>query len=320
MLRVIAYTSFGEKTEIPKFTQLRLSRQEDVPADSLELTLPYFREYERVKSVEVFDSNKNALLFRGICDETELIKSLDGGYISLYFRDMTALMLDNEAVPWEFINVTAGLIFEKYLAPLGFKGYVSGAKSLAGKFTVKKGTSVYRVLSDYCRACFNSIPRLTDDGRVDFNPPCPVGEAVFSACSDDEGLRYTRLELTRRPCNIITGVRVKTSASDFYETIIKNSNRELSPITRERCVDACNNSTPLETAFKIIKNSNSSYEEIKLVVKGEYFYPLLKKASIRDVIAGDIDDLYISGSEIKINENGVTNKLTLRRVKSNVAA
>lgn len=81
MLNVCFYNKDWERINSPGCVSLKLSMDSDVPADSLEVTLPYFDTYKDVSRVSVFD-NENNRIFSGICDESELRKNQKGAFVA----------------------------------------------------------------------------------------------------------------------------------------------------------------------------------------------------------------------------------------------
>lgn len=318
MLNVCFYNKDWERINSPGCVSLKLSMDSDVPADSLEVTLPYFDTYKDVSRVSVFD-NENNRIFSGICDESKLRKNQKGAFVALYFRDFTALLIDNEGIPCEFINPTADVIFEKYLAPLGFDSFIADGKAVNGKFTVKKGTSVYKILSDFCSINYGCKPAVLPDGKIIFTGVNPAEKVIFSDSSDYQFFTYTSITANSYPCKVISSVRIKTSSDDFYNTIIKNNLGDKTGVIRERCVDACCASTPAETAFRIIENTNSQYEEYKIRTESIRSFSVFQSAEIKDSCLGNITKLYVSALAIVQEPDSEYCDITLKKENTNVA-
>lgn len=313
MLKLIGFDSSESKIPLPDFISVEVSREESVPADYMEARFPYFKNAGRLCTLCLYDGDR--LLFRGICDETVSTKSGSGAYTYVYCRNAFALLIDNEACPGVYRSITAQVIFNRYLKPLGFKDYIADSGAASGEFTVNKGSSVYEVLGDFCRIRYGSVPKFSQDGAIVFNPVQSEETAVFSdeKIRGVNSLRYSEIQASMLPCRLISSVNVKTSENDYYTTVLDNSFAREKGVVRRRYMDACSESTPLECGVGMLENSNARYEEYRLKLAEFCDVTVGENAEIYDSVFSEIPKLYISAVKYKADKAGTLTEIKLKR-------
>lgn len=311
MLSFKGYDFKGAEIALPEYADFEISREENVPADYLEVRFPYFENNGRLSRICLYDND--GLLFKGICDEIVNIKSASGVFVRIYCRNMFALLIDNEAAPGTFTSITAQIIFDRYLKPLGFKDFAADGRALSGDFTVAKGTSVYSVLSEFCRIKYNATPRLSEDNVILFNPGDSGEKVVFSDKENKNRLNYSKIEFSICPCKLISKINVKTSETDFYTSALHNSFAENMGIVRERYLDSCSESTPMTCGYTMFKNTNKQYEEYSVHLNGLFLFSVGTSCEIYDFDLGDAKELYVSKVRCRSDKRGNASEITLKR-------
>lgn len=145
-------------------TEAVLSFEDDAPADQLKAVFPADKLWESMKEVIVYKDGK--ILFRGIVDEQNTTLSSTGLFVELVCRSMEAVLLDNEAEPMIINTPSLPLITRKLLEPLGFPETVGEESAVSGQVNVKKGTSCWTVLADFCKTHFGTVPRVDEKGVI----------------------------------------------------------------------------------------------------------------------------------------------------------
>lgn len=308
MLKLLAFNQNNQAVMLPDFLSLEMHSEEKVPSDLLYIKFPYFQLADSVRTIELYSGDK--CVFEGICDEVIFEKSTSGNFVTITFRDKMSLLIDNEALPATYKNVTAQVIFDRYIKKLGFEGYVADNTCLNGEFLIKKGTSVYEVLKAFCSAVYNSTPIVLHN-KILFNPAKSNGNTVFS--NNATGVPYYKIKLTKTPAELVSNVNVKTSENDFYTTVTNNAFAQSKGIIRERYLDACNESTPMAVAKRIIENSNNKYEEYKIYINDFVDISLKEKCVINDTIYGEMKDLYVSKILNRYTQKGKLAEITLKK-------
>lgn len=314
MLTLKGFDKSGKEIALPDYQSIKISREENVPADYMEVTFPLFKDREELNNIIVNDGSE--LVFKGVCDEIASIKSAAGKYVKIYCRSMFSLLIDNEAIPGSFKNVTAQIIFDRYLKKYGFKKFIADDTALQGDFTVAKGTSVYEVLYDFCRIHYNSIPCLLNEEIISFNG-CNRERVITFSDKEIKGFGkyydYFLISVSKYPCRLISKINIKTSENDFYTTVLHNNFAENKGIVRERCIDSCNESTPMECCFTMFENTNKRYEEYVIHTNQSVAASVGDKCMICDSDFGKLENLYISKIMCRSDKSGTVTEFTLKR-------
>ena len=61
------------------------------------------------------------LLFQGKCDRQIVSLSQQGCRLTIWARSLAAALLDNEAIPQEYHNISVNEVFDKHIKPYGFR-------------------------------------------------------------------------------------------------------------------------------------------------------------------------------------------------------
>ncbi len=315
MLRILAFDKDKNPVVLPGFKTLKLQQEENVPCASLAVDFPYFSKVEAIHTLKLFKGDE--CFFDGICDEIVFEKSHLGNIVSLSLRDKMSLLIDNEALPASFKNITPQVIYDRYIKKLGFDGFSADNSFLSGEFLIEKGTSVYDVLLSFCKTVYNSTP-VVSHNKIIFNPKKVSAETVFSNIS--EGINYYKIKASKYPVNLISKVNVKTSHKDFYTTVKNNAFAQSKGIVRERYLDACNVKTPMSVADRMILNGNGKFQEYKVYVNDFTVNSILEKCKIIDSFYGTTDNLYISKILSKCSDSGSYTEITLKKEADYVAS
>ncbi len=311
MLNLFAFDKDNNPVNLPDFLSLELHSEENVPSDLLHIKFSYFSCADTIRTIELKKANKS--IFSGICDELIFEKSMSGNFVTLTFRDKMSLLIDNEALPAIYKNITAQVLYDRYIKNLGFDGFVADNSIFTGEFLIKKGTSVYDVLNDFCKTVYNSKPTVTDN-KINFFSEKNTDCTAF--CNKD----YFKIKVSKYPSNLISKVNVKTSETDFYTTVTNNAFAQSKGIVRERYLDACNKNTPMSVAKRMIDNSNNKYEEYKIYINDFVDNSVLEKCVIEDSFYGKIENLYITKILSRCTQKGKTTEITLKKEIEYVAS
>ena len=122
------------------------------------------------KAVTVTLTVDGAVCFRGIVDEVEHRLEGSGGYLEVSGRGMAALLLDNEAMPADYLTATAEDILRDHVEPYGIQvAQVSGLPAVSG-FSVQSGQSEWQVLYQFACWYGGITPRFDREGRLVIAP------------------------------------------------------------------------------------------------------------------------------------------------------
>ena len=202
--------SDGTQMLLGEPTEAVLSFEEDAPADQLKAVFPADKLWDELCEVLVYRDGK--LLFRAIVDEQNTSLSSDGLSVELVCRSMESVLLDNEAQPMTINDPSLPLIARRLLEPLGFSEIKGDEKPVPGQLTVKKGSSCWTVLADFCKNSLGTAPYIDEQGVV----RCDAGEPETIELKE-----ILTAEISRLPCKRISAV-FQQSYGGGYDACFKN--------------------------------------------------------------------------------------------------
>ena len=204
-------TFWGELTDgtemlLGEPLEAQLLYDSDAPADQLTAVFPAERLWDDLAVVRIFHQGK--LVFGGIVDEQNTTLSGEGFRVELVCRSWEARLLDNEARPAVLRSPSLGLLWERYLKPLGFSEITGDMTSKTGELTVGKGASCWELLSGFCQDYLGTEPWVGGDGVLHCDNLSETSMKIDSVIS---------VELSRMPCNQLSTVW-KQSFRGSYDT------------------------------------------------------------------------------------------------------
>lgn len=308
MLTFEATNTRGERLSLPFPVEAVLCRDAGTPADSLTAVFPSVID-EELCDIAVYKDGKK--IFSGIVDE-QITATGEYFRIKLVCRSMAALLVDNEAQPCTFRNVSASLIFSRYIKPLGFISFTGKDKTLTGEFRVSKGESCWQVLEDFCRKTYGTFPvvegKTVNMQGIEDNKPC----LMFSDKGD--GIAYSTLEHSLLRCKLISRVRCKLAQGGDYTSYVCNEDAQARGVLRERYLNADELSgRSLDDADRIIDSARAKSEKITLLVPQCMTESLGAQAVVCDSTAGEYRGFTVTGIRYSLSRNSESTKLTLMR-------
>lgn len=306
MLTVTAIGAKGETCSLPAPLSLEIAQDRDTPADSLRIVFPE-KVSEELAEVTVTDGGK--VLFTGIVDE-QILTLADSTRTEIIARSMAALLLDNMAVPRNFVNPCTQVLFNLYMKPYGMESYVGENRVLQGSFNVSKGMSCWQVLEAFAKEVYGTSPRV--EGRtVNFEKEQNQEDILFS--NSVQGVTYSQLEYNRLRCKLISKVRAKTQTEGDYTTVVSSADALSRGIQRERYIDASRlSATPLSKAYEALENGALSSEEITLRCPLCLAGRLSAKGTVR-TDTETLEGFYVKALRYTLSNSKEVTRVTLRR-------
>lgn len=300
MLRLEIQNKDGTKSSVEHVLTVTLQSEKGVPADSLVLTCPYDKKL-RDNADSIFAYNGDTLVFRGGLDEIICIKKSGGVIIKLCARSPAAALLDSEAEPLTYINPAAKMIFNRHLAPFGISEYVADDEPFFGSLKIDKGMSHWQVLTNYCKSRYGTEPLVTGGGKVYFEGYKNDKTVVFGEQNGE--VPYFSLKETNAPCKLISQIKLKLTEFGAYSSVMYNENPSSKGVKRIRCVNIAADNTSLQTAEKMIEQSNLDSYCITLECFGCHTDLLGCSAEINDSVLGKIKDLTVKSLSYSLSGN-----------------
>lgn len=298
----------GREKAMPDPITVVYNSEFGVPADDMTVTFPYVGAHvDKTDFIYAFDGEKK--VFAGQADEIITSKSADGIITKITARSMAAFLLDNEAVPCIYHNPAPSMIYEKHLLPYGFENCAIDDEPFFGTLKVTKGMSEWQVLDNFCRNKHSNSARITGDGRVIFKKDNSSDKLCFSDKSENG---YISLKKNIRRYKVISEVRLRLTEEGKYTSSVKNDFED-KKIIRRRLVNALADTNSVDTADRMIAQSNSEYFEITLECPNRYFDITGRSTEIRDSRFGRIDGLYVHSLKYSLGSGGEITTVTVRK-------
>lgn len=283
-----------------------------VPADDLTITFPFSRELsENADFITAFMNDET--VFSGQIDEIVNIKNDSGVITRIAARSRAAALLDNEAEPVTYINPAPEFIFNRHLKPFGINDYEADSTPFFGALKIDKGMTHWQVFQNFCKNLYGSIPRITANGKAFFREIDNTDTVVFG--KGDGKIDYYSAKESDMRYKLISEVRVKLDEFGTYSGRIENQNGACRNITRVRYVNATADTSTIETADKIISQSNSDSYKIVLEFAGSHINLIGKKAVIEDEVLGKNENLIVSKIKYTLTKSGEKTVAELRKEK-----
>lgn len=189
-LKLVALDLNGASIALPQPIEFELVKSYDSPAHSFEVIVPWEREYPELYRVTLTAGSKR--MFTGLIDEQVSTENDEGRRLKLIARSKGALLLDNEAKPQLYKNISMQTIFNNHVRPYGFDSIASESNPMFNEYLVSKGMSEWEVLYNFYQSSSRGNIMIDDDDVIHCwrNPPHekilvisnkkPEAEAKFS--------------------------------------------------------------------------------------------------------------------------------------------
>lgn len=192
-----------------------LTRTLESPAQSLAASFPIIQGLLPGIAVEARLLRGGREVFSGFCDQQVVREDENGRTFTLQARSRGGLLLDNEALPRTYYNVTAREIFRSHLRPYGFTKLSIPKDHEAGIFTVSKGMSEWEVFCAFCMRAFGRYPVIAQGDRVAVETRSRSPVAKVTNRPGEEGLRYLRVEDTLRRASVISEMILRDKQGNY---------------------------------------------------------------------------------------------------------
>lgn len=306
MLTLTAVTPEGKETELKYVETLVLQKDFNVPADSMSFVVRGVME-EDVALVILKENDRE--VYRGIVDEQNIYIS-QKEQTEFVSRSMEGVLLDNEACPATFSYPDAELMISRYLAPLGIGKFVGENRIHPGEFKVKKGTSCWEVMSEFCKGVYALTPVVRGDTFV-LRDRCGDGELEFSVNGENPPVSLQYRCLRYKP---LSRVRVRTPESAGYTSVVADEDSLREGIVRERYLDvAYDSSGGLQKADRLIRGARAEAQTVKLRIDGRVLADTGTSARITGTDMDLPEAMYISSLRYVLSGTSEYTDITLKK-------
>lgn len=306
MLRVCLEDLNGRKLKSDEFLSVALNSENDVPADSIAVTMPYDKNIALSVNTITASLDDN-IVFKGMVDEVVSLCNEKQAVMKLTARSLAGLLLDNEAEPVTYYCPTAEFVCEKHLKPFGIEVQDADNVPLSNYFRIDKGMTHWQVIESFCKIRYGTSPRIDGDGKAYLKGKVRDESLVFG----EKGIDYISIKENRKICELISGVRVRIDEFGRYTSRVINENPECKGVCRVRFVDATAETGGLKTADRIIENSNKKSYCIMLLCNGCVTDAMGCRAEICDKMIGNIKNLVVQRVQYSLGADGEFTALEL---------
>lgn len=311
MLRCVLRDVNGTEIIMPELLSLQVNVDEGVPADSLTATFVNMMTAQ-LTGITLYDDD--VPVFIGVVDEEERRHDPQGEYLTISARSLAAHLLDNEAEPCSYVHPSLGLIYERYVQPYSIALTDSDDAVFFGEQSVMKGSSCWRVLKNFCTACYSSVPRISSVGELFPKGILQNKTILFGG----EGVRCTSIREVQKRCEEISAVYVKASNAGTYSLPVENISAKERGVRRVRYLNAMLSESPMRCADAMLRNGDKKAYAIHLCCPSCLLGREGYRARLKDTVIGDREDLYISAVHYRVTTDGAYSNVTLKRRQDNV--
>ncbi len=253
-MKVIGENSNNKNILLENVLSIEINSEYSVPADDFSVKI--VGRVPHLQKIYLEDDFGN-IIFKGIVDEVVTKQNSGGAESVIYARNYTALALDNECEPCEYISPSIDIIYKKHLERFGISfGKHDYVPCRQGVMKIGRGNSHYYAVKKFCDMFLCTVPRISwmGDFRTDYRNKNEI--------SVDNVYQIT---YRRKRCSQISKIYVY-SGQDVIT--VKNPAAENDNIIRERRVNLSDSRTgTLSDIDDIIQKSmNSNYTaEVKCI-------------------------------------------------------
>lgn len=166
------YTADHQIFALPPLLSWRVTHTGTVPCDSFSVTFVYQKEMaQALKTAAGFVAEEEGeVMLRAVVDEYTVDLDGNGLTATVSGRGYAARLLDNESRPVTYQQATLAEILQNHAEPYGITcGEIAEVRA-ASAYTVAAGSSQWKAVESFCRACGGFVPRFSREGELLASP------------------------------------------------------------------------------------------------------------------------------------------------------
>ncbi len=166
------YTADHQIFSLPPLLSWRVTHTGTVPCDSFSVTFVYQKEMaQALKTAAGFVAEEEGeVMLRAVVDEYTVDLDGNGLTATVSGRGYAARLLDNESRPVTYQQATLAEILQNHAEPYGITcGEIAEVRA-ASAYTVAAGSSQWKAVESFCRACGGFVPRFSREGELLASP------------------------------------------------------------------------------------------------------------------------------------------------------
>lgn len=303
-------TKLNGEIIIPKnILSFEINSEVLAPSDSLRLTFISSKMIKEINEVKIFDNEK--LIFNGFCDflKMDIISEKYRYYI--FARSSASILIDNEAKPLEYNNLTAYGLYNLIAKDYGFLCDLPNIY-IKNSYVVPKGKSVFGAINDFVNLVSQKNIYVTPQNVIKAFEKSKEAKKV-----SDFNIHSISYIVNR--CDVISDIDYKTESKENYKYHFKSEIAKNKKIIRKRNMNL--SFYPLWQRENIlkrkIKSSFNNYKNIKLTINNICDIKLFDVFMINedDILSDEnCKDVYIVYEIVKSKgKNGETTQVLLKK-------
>lgn len=253
-MRIIISTVEEKEILLHGITELTFGDAADAACAYISVCFTSDKSIGEIVSVKAYDGS--TLVFNGFCDCQRKSIGRSGIEYYVYARSSASLLLDNEAKPFTYMNVTTSTLFELYARELGFTNKLPKI-SCEALYEVQKGSS--------CFGAINQFTTLISGKRIYVTPNNEI-----TVLEEKETISFNSLDLisaveTINRSEPLSSVIYKRDSLENDYTV--NAHAGLSDSLMLKRVKYINLGTipPLQRDYTVLNQLKQSYEKYKVL-------------------------------------------------------
>ena len=293
----------GKRFDASNVISFELTSEAGAACDGLRLSFIPENNIDEIVSVRAYSSGE--LIFNGFCDDQRLTRDKSGIKCFIYARSSASLLVDNEAIPFQYTCPSARQLWFSNAKELGF-AFGLPEVFTENNYTVSKGTSCYGAINDFVFAVYGAPIYVTPENVIKVYE---LGEKVKRLES------YNVLSLSRiiSRSEPISAVDYKINTADAYSYHFKSDFAAARGIRRRRLYNL--SSIPQwqreKAAQKKVEQSLSDYYSVQAVIAGECDLRLFDRVKLS--FGGDPEAFFVYEKTVSKNKSGEKTAVVLKK-------
>lgn len=311
-LLIKGYTLSDKNLTFDHIMSLSYDADRFVPCDSLNFTAALQHGGEEFTQISAYLNGQ--LLFEGIVDTQEVIKSDNGNLIRFSCRNMTAMLLDNEARPMVYSCFTTKQLFDSYARPYGVARHEFPYTTNNWMFQIKKGESFWTVIERYCKRNYGVVPYINHERVLTILPYNNITHIVSNNRAGS--LAFQKLSVAYQRYKLVSRIFMRTATDKlgfYYGVTMDNAfaiGKRIKAVRYYHPAMDDNVQQGQQETTRLITRSNRDFFKVTLVL------PYLTNIHIGDGVAVydselNHSGLYVTALSVRGSDKGVTTTLTL---------
>lgn len=288
---------------ISKVISFELTSEVNAACDGLRISFIPDTDIDEIVAVKAYSNDE--LVFNGFCDDQKLTEDKNGRKCFIYARSSASLLVDNEALPSQYICPTARQLWLSNAKELGFECGLPEVYT-ENTYIVSKGTSCYGAINDFVSAVYGAPIYVTPENVLKV---FELGERV-KRLDNYNVISLSRIISRSEP---ISTVDYKINTADAYSYHFKSDFADSRGIRRRRLYNL--SSMPQwqreRAAQKKIEQSLSDYYSVQAVISGECDLQLYDRMEIS--FSGDIEEFFVCEKTVSKSKSGEKTAVVLKK-------